>query len=50
MAWPAAAVIIDEASEQPIHLDVPPKLPDGWRAHRVVITHLERPEHRTRLH
>ncbi|WP_406097622.1 AAA family ATPase [Kitasatospora purpeofusca] len=33
----------------PIHLDVQPKFPDGWRAHQVVMTYLERPEHRTRL-
>ncbi|MFE4973475.1 AAA family ATPase [Kitasatospora sp. NPDC056651] len=31
----------------PIHLDVPPKFPDGWRAHQVVMTHLERAEHRS---
>lgn len=31
----------------PVYLDVPPKFPDGWRAHQVVMGHLERGEHRT---
>lgn len=30
----------------PVFLDVPPKFPDGWRAHQVVMEHLERGEHR----
>ncbi|MFF3286438.1 AAA family ATPase [Streptomyces sp. NPDC003023] len=30
----------------PVYLDVPPKFPDGWRAHQVVMGHLERAEHR----
>ncbi|MFD4377062.1 AAA family ATPase [Streptomyces sp. NPDC058486] len=25
----------------PVYLDVPPKFPDGWRAHQVVMEHLE---------
>ncbi|MEV6974108.1 AAA family ATPase [Kitasatospora sp. NPDC093806] len=33
----------------PVHLDVPPKFPDGWRAHQTVMDRLERPEHRARL-
>ncbi|GAA1215057.1 AAA family ATPase [Kitasatospora nipponensis] len=33
---------------RPVHLDVKPKFPDGWRAHQSVMTHLERPEHRVR--
>ncbi|WP_019435840.1 AAA family ATPase [Streptomyces sp. AA0539] len=32
----------------PVYLDVPPKFPDGWRAHQVVMGHLERGEHRVR--
>jgi hypothetical protein len=24
----------------PVYLDVPPKFPDGWRAHQVVMEHL----------
>jgi hypothetical protein len=35
-------------STQPVHLDVPPKFPDGWRAHQIVMEYLERPEHRAR--
>ncbi|MCT2592151.1 AAA family ATPase [Streptomyces sp. N2-109] len=34
-------------STRPVHLDVPPKFPDGWRAHQLVLDHLDRPEHRT---
>nr|WSX78529.1 AAA family ATPase [Streptomyces sp. NBC_00899] len=33
-------------STQPVHLDVPPKFPDGWRAHQIVMSHLGRPAHR----
>ncbi|MDV9169026.1 AAA family ATPase [Streptomyces sp. W16] len=33
-------------SVQPVYLDVPPKFPDGWRAHQVVMEHLERSDHR----
>ncbi|WP_425827542.1 AAA family ATPase [Streptomyces fractus] len=33
-------------STRPVHLDVPPKFPDGWRAHQTVMGHLERDEHR----
>ncbi|MFC1434498.1 AAA family ATPase [Streptacidiphilus sp. N1-3] len=33
-------------SNQPVHLDVPPKFPDGWRAHQTVMEHLEAPAHR----
>ncbi|WP_413252460.1 AAA family ATPase [Streptomyces niveus] len=33
-------------SNRPVHLDVPPKFPDGWRAHQTVMAHLDRPEHR----
>ncbi|MFE0423653.1 AAA family ATPase [Streptomyces sp. NPDC058953] len=33
---------------QPVYLDVPPKFPDGWRAHQEVMAHLERPEHRVK--
>ncbi|WP_329176822.1 AAA family ATPase [Streptomyces sp. NBC_01477] len=33
---------------RPVHLDVPPKFPDGWRAHQTVMGHLERPEHQVR--
>lgn len=33
-------------SSQPVHLDVPPKFPDGWRAHQTVMDHLDRPEFR----
>ncbi|WP_432130424.1 AAA family ATPase [Streptomyces tendae] len=32
----------------PVYLDVPPKFPDGWRAHQVVMGRLERGEHRVR--
>lgn len=32
---------------QPVHLDVDPKFPDGWRAHQIVMEHLEQPVHRT---
>ncbi|MEU8892300.1 AAA domain-containing protein [Streptomyces sp. NPDC048442] len=35
-------------TSRPIHLDVPPKFPDGWRAHQTVMAHLEQPEHRVR--
>ncbi|MFE4606753.1 AAA family ATPase [Streptomyces niveus] len=35
-------------STQPVHLDVPPKFPDGWRAHQIVMAHLERPGHHVR--
>ncbi|MGW2052762.1 AAA family ATPase [Streptomyces sp. NPDC001840] len=35
-------------STQPVHLDVPPKFPDGWRAHQIVMDHLGRPDHRIR--
>ncbi len=35
-------------STQPVHLDVPPKFPDGWRAHQIVMEHLGRPVHRVR--
>ncbi|MCE7081955.1 AAA family ATPase [Streptomyces sp. ST2-7A] len=31
---------------RPVHLDVPPKFPDGWRAHQLVLDHLDRPAHR----
>lgn len=31
---------------KPVHLDVPPKFPDGWRAHQTVMGHLERTVHR----
>jgi hypothetical protein len=34
---------------QPVYLDVPPKFPDGWRAHQAVLDHLHRPEHRVEL-
>jgi energy-coupling factor transporter ATP-binding protein EcfA2 len=33
-------------STRPVRLDVPPKFPDGWRAHQTVMRHLDRPEHR----
>ncbi|MFD5440055.1 AAA family ATPase [Streptomyces tendae] len=33
----------------PVYLDVPPKFPDGWRAHQVVMGRLERGEHRVRV-
>ncbi|MFI2374829.1 hypothetical protein ACH5AO_07135 [Streptomyces sp. NPDC018964] len=33
----------------PVHLDVPPKSPDGWRAHQAVTEHLERDEHKVRF-
>ncbi|MDT3399095.1 AAA family ATPase [Streptomyces sp. B1866] len=33
---------------RPVHLDVPPKFPDGWRAHQTVMARLDRPEHRVR--
>ncbi len=33
-------------STQPVHLDVPPKFPDGWRAHQIVMMHLGGPPHR----
>ncbi|GAB2723038.1 AAA family ATPase [Kitasatospora kifunensis] len=33
---------------RPVHLDVKPKFPDGWRAHQTVMAHLERPAHRVR--
>ncbi|TDC25678.1 helicase [Streptomyces sp. 8K308] len=36
-------------SHQPVHLDVPPKFPDGWRAHQIVMDHLQRPEHRVQI-
>jgi hypothetical protein len=32
----------------PVYLDVPPKFPDGWRAHQVVMEHLERAAHLAR--
>lgn len=32
----------------PVYLDVPPKFPDGWRAHQVVMGRLEQGEHRVR--
>jgi hypothetical protein len=35
-------------SSQPVHLDVPPKFPDGWRAHQIVMEHLGRSAHRVR--
>lgn len=35
-------------STQPVHLDVPPKFPDGWRAHQIVMEHLGRSAHRVR--
>ncbi|WP_220729703.1 AAA family ATPase [Streptomyces radicis] len=31
-------------SSQPLHLDVPPKFPDGWRAHQTIMEHLDRPD------
>ncbi|MCG6500544.1 AAA domain-containing protein, partial [Kitasatospora sp. A2-31] len=31
---------------RPVHLDVKPKFPDGWRAHQSTMAHLERAEHR----
>ncbi|MFC9399200.1 AAA family ATPase [Streptomyces sp. NPDC057027] len=31
----------------PVYLDVPPKFPDGWRAHQVVMEHLENGAART---
>ncbi|GCD33608.1 helicase [Streptomyces chrestomyceticus JCM 4735] len=31
-----------------VYLDVPPKFPDGWRAHQVVMGRLEQGEHRVR--
>ncbi|TGB13584.1 AAA family ATPase [Streptomyces sp. MZ04] len=33
---------------RPVHLDVPPKFPDGWRAHQTVMGHLDRTEYRVR--
>ncbi|MFD5050631.1 AAA family ATPase [Streptomyces tendae] len=33
----------------PVYLDVPPKFPDGWRAHQVVMGRLELGEHRVRM-
>ncbi|MEO3751830.1 helicase [Streptomyces sp. B6B3] len=33
-------------SSQPVHLDVPPKFPDGWRAHQAVMDHLDHPDFR----
>ncbi|MFF1798670.1 AAA family ATPase, partial [Kitasatospora sp. NPDC058263] len=30
---------------RPVHLDVKPKFPDGWRAHQTVMAHLERAAH-----
>jgi hypothetical protein len=36
-------------STQPVYLDVPPKFPDGWRAHQIVMAHLRRPAHRVRV-
>lgn len=33
-------------STRPVYLDVPPKFPDGWRAHQIILDHLDRPEHR----
>jgi hypothetical protein len=36
-------------STQPVYLDVPPKFPDGWRAHQIVMAHLGRPAHRVRV-
>ncbi|MCU1617162.1 MAG: helicase, partial [Frankiales bacterium] len=33
-------------STSPLYLDVPPKFPDGWRAHQTVLEHLGREEHR----
>ncbi|MDX3098039.1 AAA family ATPase [Streptomyces sp. ME19-03-3] len=32
-------------SSAPVYLDVPPKFPDGWRAHQTVLEHLGRPEY-----
>ncbi|MGW3028753.1 AAA domain-containing protein [Streptomyces sp. NPDC001221] len=32
-------------STSPLYLDVPPKFPDGWRAHQTVLDHLGRAEH-----
>ncbi|GJF32551.1 helicase [Kitasatospora sp. NE20-6] len=34
----------------PVHLDVQPKFPDGWRAHQVVMAQLEHNEHRATVH
>lgn len=32
-------------SSSPVYLDVPPKFPDGWRAHQTVLEHLGQPEY-----
>jgi hypothetical protein len=40
------ALLDSHPSSQPVHLDVPPKFPDGWRAHQTVMDHLDRPEFR----
>ncbi|MGW5433347.1 AAA domain-containing protein [Streptomyces sp. NPDC004059] len=32
-------------STSPLYLDVPPKFPDGWRAHQTVLEHLGRAEY-----
>lgn len=32
-------------SSQPVHLGVPPKFPDGWSAHQIVLDHLRRENH-----